>query len=154
ALVALKEQEALLNAQLAEAMDVEAREQAALVGEREQELQRLRGDFERRIAQLQQSAKASNQLSQQVAVTTQRASTAFDLSEDLTRILIDQQLRDAGWDADSLDLTYAKGIRPEKGRNIAIAEWPTSVPRANADYVLFIGLTPVAIVEAKRKRIN
>lgn len=154
ALVALKEQEALLNAQLAEAMDVEAREQAALVGEREHELQCLRSDFERRIAQLQQSAKASDQLSQQVAVTTQRASTAFDLSEDLTRILIDQQLRDAGWDADSLDLTYAKGIRPEKGRNIAIAEWPTSVPRANADYVLFIGLTPVAIVEAKRKRIN
>ncbi len=28
------------------------------------------------------------------------------------------------------------------------------MPRANADYVLFAGLTPVAVVEAKRKQIN
>src|SRR5690606_41740958 len=65
-----------------------------------------------------------------------------------------QQLNEACWEADSLELTYSKGARPEKGKNKAIAEWPTSSPKACADYVLFIGLTPVAIVEAKRKRIN
>src|SRR5690606_35915711 len=63
-------------------------------------------------------------------------------------------LRDAGWEADSLELTYASGARPEKGVNRAIAEWPTRVPGADADYVLFRGLVPVAIVEAKRKRVN
>ncbi|MCF5941704.1 hypothetical protein L2221_27950, partial [Xanthomonas perforans] len=94
-----------------EAMDVEAREQAALAVQREQELQRLRQDFEQRIANLQQPDTARQAATQQVAGATQQASNNFDLSEDLTRILIDQQLREAGWEADSLDLTHAKGIR-------------------------------------------
>lgn len=154
ALAELKSSEAKLNAELAEAMDVEARAQSALAVQREQELHRLRQDFEHRIASLQQPDTARQAATQQVADATQQASNTFDLSEDLTRILIDQQLREAGWEADSLDLTHAKGTRPEKGRNLAIAEWPTKVPRANADYVLFAGLTPVAVVEAKRKQIN
>ena len=33
---------------------------------------------------------------------------------------------------------------------MAIAEWPTA--NGPADYCLFVGLTPVAVVEAKRKR--
>ena len=37
-----------------------------------------------------------------------------------------------------------------RGRNLAIAEWPTA--NGPADYVLFVGLTPVAVVEAKRRR--
>ena len=41
-------------------------------------------------------------------------------------ILIDQQLQDAGWQADSVQLTFGNGIRPERGKNIAIAEWPTT----------------------------
>ncbi|RBD35625.1 DUF4145 domain-containing protein, partial [Xanthomonas oryzae] len=154
ALAELKSSEAKLNAELAEAMDIEARAQSALAVQREQELHRLRQDFEQRIASLQQPDTARQAATQQVADATQQASNTFDLSEDLTRILIDQQLREAGWEADSLDLTHAKGTRPEKGRNLAIAEWPTKVPRANADYVLFAGLTPVAVVEAKRKQIN
>lgn len=44
------------------------------------------------------------------------------------------------------------GTRPEKGHNRAIAEWPTAT--GPADYVLFIGLTPIAIIEAKRKNKN
>jgi type I restriction enzyme R subunit len=154
ALIDLKEREVQLNAELAEAMDAEARELAATVSQREQELQQLRTEFEQRVADLQASVGVATSATQQVARSTQRSSASFELSEDLTRILIDQQLRDAGWEADSLELTYAKGVRPEKGRNLAIAEWPTSVPHANADYVLFIGLTPVAIVEAKRKGVN
>ena len=76
----------------------------------------------------------------------------FDLDEPQTRFIIDQQLRDAKWDADSVTLDYRKGVRPQEGRNMAIAEWPTA--SGPADYVLFIGLTPIAAVEAKRKRIN
>jgi len=153
-LAELQQEQADLNAALAEAMDVEAREQAALVAERERELQKLRTEFDQRIAQLSQATQTQSDDATKVQAATQRASQGFDLTEDLTRILIDQQLRDAGWEADSGELTHAKGVRPEKGVNRAIAEWPTRVPNEKADYVLFSGLVPVAIVEAKRKRIN
>ena len=46
-------------------------------------------------------------------------------SEAETRYMIDEQLRQVGWEADTENLCYSKGIRPEKGRNLAIAEWPT-----------------------------
>lgn len=87
----------------------------------------------------------------------------FYLDEDATRILIDQQLDEAGWIADTANIRYAdkvingkkmqgSGARPEINKNKAIAEWPTE--SGPADYVLFIGLTPVATIEAKRSRKN
>ena len=54
--------------------------------------------------------------------------------------------------ANSASQTYAKGARPQKGKNLAIAEWPTQSDPA--DCVLFVGLTPAAEVEAKRKNID
>ena len=40
-----------------------------------------------------------------------------------TRIMfIDEQLRDAGWEADTKELDWCNGARPEKGKNKAIAE--------------------------------
>ena len=141
-------------AELAEHMDSESRSYKQLAAEHESELQRLRVEHEKSLKELKQQLAAQPQVTQQVAKLTQRATSSFDLNEDLTRILIDQQLIDAGWEADSLDLTYSKGARPEKNKNKAIAEWPTSSPKACADYVLFVGLKPIAIVEAKRKRIN
>lgn len=79
------------------------------------------------------------------------AAQQLDLTEAQTRQLIDAQLRAAGWEADSVKLRYDKnnGVRPEKGRCLAIAEWPTNT--GPADYVLFLGLRPVAVIEAKRK---
>ena len=81
-----------------------------------------------------------------------RAATHLHLDEAETRRMIDEQLRQAGWIVDSANLRYAKGARPQKGKNMAIAEWPTAT--GPADYVLFVGLTPMAPVEAKRKHIN
>src|SRR5690606_15052033 len=52
------------------------------------------------------------------------------------------------WEADSEKLRFSKGVRPEKGRNMAIAEWP--LKHGYADYALFIGLELVGIIEAKR----
>lgn len=153
-LIELKQREAAESMALAEAMDTEARDYQNLAAAREAELAALKAEFERRLASARAELEANPQLAQQVQNKTQRASHAFDLTEDLTRILIDQQLQTAGWEADSLDLIHAKGSRPEKGRNKAIAEWPTSSPKACADYVLFAGITPVGIVEAKRKRLN
>ena len=68
--------------------------------------------------------------------------------EAATRRLTDEQLRAAGWKADSVKLHYSLGTRPNPGVNQAIAEWPTS--EGPADYVLFIGLIPYAVVEVKR----
>ncbi|WP_455229844.1 type I restriction-modification system endonuclease [Geopseudomonas aromaticivorans] len=141
-------------ASLAGQMDEEARTYEQLALEHEAALAQTRAEFEARLQALHQQLESQPQAAQQVMQRTQQASSQFDLNEDLTRILIDQQLTDAGWQADSLDLTWSKGARPEKGRNKAIAEWPTSKPGEAADYVLFAGLTPVAIVEAKRQRIN
>lgn len=73
-------------------------------------------------------------------------------TEAETRYLIDEQLRRVGWEADTNVLRYSKGTRPAKGRNIAIAEWPTDSTvgqKGCADYALFVGLQLVAVIEAK-----
>ncbi len=44
------------------------------------------------------------------------ASKTIDLNEDQTRALIDQQLRDRGWEVDSENLRYSQGFRPTKGK--------------------------------------
>ncbi|HAS8421889.1 TPA: type I restriction-modification system endonuclease [Vibrio vulnificus] len=84
----------------------------------------------------------------------QAASRTLDLSESETRYLIDRQLCKAGWDADSENLKFSKGARPQAGRNMAIAEWPTGKDETGklgyADYVLFVGLKPIGVIEAKK----
>jgi type I restriction enzyme R subunit len=49
------------------------------------------------------------------------AAGQISLDEAETRAIIDQQLRDAGWEADTSTLRYSNGARPVKGRNRAIA---------------------------------
>ncbi len=77
-----------------------------------------------------------------------RVSKKINLSEAETRQLIDDQLNEAGWTADTVNLRYAKGGRPEKGKSKAIAEWPTS--SGPADYALFVGMDLIGFVEAKK----
>ena len=57
-------------------------------------------------------------------------------------------LKEAGWKVDSVTLTYANGARPVRNLDQAIAEYP--VKGGRADYVLFCGLKPVAVLEAKK----
>jgi type I restriction enzyme, R subunit len=80
------------------------------------------------------------------------AATQVQLDEAETRRIIDEQLRQAGWEADTQTLRYSKGTRPQRGRNMAIAEWPCD--GYSADYVLFQGLIPMAVVEAKRRNVD
>ncbi|HBY9796872.1 TPA: type I restriction-modification system endonuclease [Klebsiella pneumoniae] len=91
-------------------------------------------------------------------ITDQAIKRTLNLSEEESRFLIDAQLRKAGWQADSKTLRFSKGERPEPGVNKAIAEWPTGKDETGkqgfADYVLFVGLKPIAVVEAKRKNID
>ncbi|OYW55246.1 MAG: type I restriction-modification system endonuclease [Hyphomicrobium sp. 32-62-53] len=79
----------------------------------------------------------------------QTAAQSLYLDEDDTRRLIDEQLRNRNWEADSERLTYAAGARPQRGLNMAIAEWPTA--SGPADYALFVGTSLLAFVEAKRQ---
>ena len=55
-----------------------------------------------------------------------KATGSIELDEAATRQLIDKQLRQAGWEADTPTLRYGKGARPQKNRNLAIAEWLTA----------------------------
>lgn len=73
-------------------------------------------------------------------------------SEAETRYMIDEQLRQVGWEANTQEIRYSKGARPTKGRNMAIAEWPTDSTvskKGYADYALFVGTKLVGIIEAK-----
>lgn len=74
-------------------------------------------------------------------------------NEKETRALIDKQLRQVGWEADTDNLRYSKGVRPQKGRNLAISEWPVDsalVDGGAADYALFVGKSLVGFIEAKK----
>ncbi|MDO4628661.1 MAG: type I restriction-modification system endonuclease [Planctomycetia bacterium] len=74
-------------------------------------------------------------------------------NETQIRLLIDSQLRKAGWEADSLELRYSKGVRPARGRKMVISEWPVLLESGNTgyvDYAFFIGEELVAFLEAKK----
>ncbi len=105
--------------------------------------------FAAHIATLEAAAAAAPKAALAAVIQqAQAAANHLELDEAETRALIDAQLRDAGWQADSATLTWASGARPAKGQHLAIAEVPTA--KGPADYVLFVGLDALAIVEAKR----
>ncbi|MEH0666017.1 type I restriction-modification system endonuclease [Vibrio scophthalmi] len=114
----------------------------------------LQAKLDEKDRELAQKTEAERKAYKQ-QVLNEAASRSLELSEPETRYLIDDQLRKAGWDADSTTLKFSQGTRPKVGRNMAIAEWPTEPDengeRGYADYVLFVGLKPVAVVEAKKK---
>jgi len=109
--------------------------------------------LEKRLAE-QQTVAAAQPKSTLVKfiAAANTAANAVQLDEADTRKLIDQQLRQAGWEADSQAIKYNKGTRPSRGRNLAISEWPTE--SGPADYVLFTGLMPIGVVESKRKNVD
>lgn len=88
----------------------------------------------------------------ELAMFVERAANAINLDEASTRVIIDRQLRERGWEVDTEKLRYASGTRPAKGRAMAIAEWPTD--SGPADYALFVDTKLVGVVEAKRRNKN
>lgn len=162
------ERDALLSeaelAQEARARLQRERETAAAQAEREAEEKKLwavlaeEAEHEKIQAQQklmdlqQQAAQTTSKDHEALLEKAKEAARNIDLDEAATRALIDQQLRDRGWEADSENLRFAAGGRPAKNRYMAIAEWPTD--SGPADYALFSGTQCVAIIEAKRKRKN
>lgn len=100
-----------------------------------------------KIAAAAKAVAADERRKRALAAASQRQK-----SEAETRYMIDTQLRKVGWEADTENLRYGKGIRPQKGKNLAIAEWPTLSSAGNkgrVDYALFAGEKLVAVIEAK-----
>lgn len=106
--------------------------------------------------ELEEARKAQTpvEVSKELQVKRHKISVQFakkhQLTEAETRQLIDRQLQQAGWEADSENLNNWKyKTAPQKGHNMAIAEWV--LPNGQrADYALFKGLEFYGIVEAKK----
>ena len=117
---------------------------------------------EEKIKDLTEKIKDTTSTNKVISIVDRRkrSNTSADkinLSEKETRYIIDEQLRKVGWEADTLNIRYSKGTRPQKGKNLAIAEWLTNSTVGNsgfADYVLFVGLKLVGVIEAKRSFID
>ncbi|QNL48950.1 type I restriction-modification system endonuclease [Olivibacter sp. SDN3] len=112
----------------------------------EQENKALKEQYDQLI--LQQKTVSQEQR-QAFTERAKRSASKLDMDEAQTRELIDVNLRKMGWEADT-KLLNAKihKTQPEKGRNMAIAEWP--VKGGYADYALFIGTSLYGVVEAKK----
>ena len=128
-----------------------------LLEDKNSELHAIREKFETKLKQLSSapsSKEEDKKLQEYYRAKSKRTASKIKLTEEETREIIDAKLRDAGWEADSKTLDYRKGTRPEVGRNMAIAEWacynPHTKSNTRADYVLFIGLKAVGVVEAKK----
>lgn len=103
-------------------------------------------EFEEKIALLNQSQEKIDNRRQQSKISASK----IQFSELETRIqLIDEQLRQAGWECNTETINFKNHKNlPEKGKNKAIAEWPCG--SKYADYALFVGLELYGIVEAKK----
>ena len=119
----------------------------ALLAEQEQKIKELT----QRLEEVKTAASGSTK--KERAKRAETVSAMMNWNEAQTRRLIDEQLRKAGWEADTQVLRCSKGTRPVKGRNIAISEWPTNSAfqdHGYVDYAFFIGEKLVAVMDAKK----
>ena len=65
--------------------------------------------------------------------------------EELARVDIDAQLVEAGWEVQDNAV-----IHLQSGKGIAVREYPMKSGHGFADYLLFIGLEAVGVIEAKK----
>ena len=130
-------------------------EKEAAIAERDKRLSELEAEIEK----ARKERESAQNLTPQSALTKQQrqntsaiAISKAKLSEAQTRAIIDEQLRKVGWEVDTENLRYSKGTRPQKGKKIAIAEWPmkpTKTADDRADYALFVDEQLIGIIEAK-----
>ena len=150
------EAKARLAYQEAEAERLNARAEADSLREEREFWEKYAAETEAGLRQTEAALRAAQAAAeavpaQQLDLLTQFASKQaekVELDEATTRLLIDDQLRSAGWLVDSVVLRHSAGVRPQPGQAIAIAEWPTD--SGPVDYALFIEGRCVGVIEAKR----
>lgn len=125
---------------------VSSEEEVAILQQKLAEREAEIVDYKDKINQL----NASKKIIKQRKTHSTKVAKKITFDEKETRLeLIDPALRKAGWECDSELLSYEKHKTiPQKGRNMAIAEWPCGGKQA--DYALFIGTTLYGVVEAKK----
>lgn len=132
-----------------QSIEKEEDENQSKIKELESELASMKSDIEDKDSKI----KALSQRSEEEIIAfkekSKRLVRKMDETEAETRDRIDQQLRESGWECDTLTLNYkTRKSLPSKNTYKAIAEWPCN--KGYADYALFIGLELVGIVEAKK----
>lgn len=124
-------------------------DQQTMVADQQKKIEQLTAEIEK--LQHTQPVEVSESVRAERRRKNRKFAARNKLSEAQTREIIDQQLRDAGWEADSKTLNnWTKGTLPRKGHNMAIAEWKLPHSKERADYVLFSGERAVGIIEAKK----
>lgn len=153
-LIDAEKQKAVELEKYAESIQEDSETWQVIAQEQEANLLAAKEKFKQESAQLMEQARAETPAAKAQREEVKEAITKsiWEESEAETRLRIDQQLIEAGWHADTVNLRYSKGARPQEGQNLAIAEWPTA--SGPADYVLFIGLKAYAVVEAKKAAKN
>jgi type I restriction enzyme R subunit len=116
------------------------------------ELEKQHKKLEANLQELLKERSLKAQAPEEKAAIRQKSNKAaskLEMNEAETRMLIDEQLRQAGWEVDSDKINYkTHRTKPQKGQNVAIAEWPCG--RMWADYALFIDKKLIGIIEAKK----
>ena len=114
-----------------------------------EEVEAARRQTERRLTDLQTAAAQAPPATLVMFKTAaETAAGAVVLDESDTRRLIDAQLREAGWTANTDSIRHSAGSRPNIADAVAIAEWPTET--GPVDYALFLKGRCVGVIEAKR----
>ncbi|MDI1322270.1 MAG: type I restriction-modification system endonuclease [Algoriphagus sp.] len=118
------------------------------LNELESQYAELQSKFQELLDQRDKSTLPAEK-QQEIKIRSQQAAKKIEMSEAETRMLIDGQLRQAGWEVDTNQLNFKlHKTLPQRGKNIAIAEWPSGSKWA--DYALFVGFELYGIVEAKK----
>lgn len=128
-------------------------EQATLtISELEKKIKELEAQnsvFQQKI-QTQKVPEITSTEKRQRKEINQQFAKQNNLNEHDTRMLIDEQLNNAGWETDTDKYNYyLNKTMPQKGKQMAIAEWPCENNK-RADYALFDDCKLVGIIEAKR----
>ena len=114
----------------------------------EEDYRQLEEKFNKLLAE-RKAEGISKERAHSIYERQKRATSRIEMSEAETRELIDSQLQQAGWEANTHELNFRKNNTvPQRGRSMAIAEWPVGDKRA--DYALFVGTDFYGIVEAKK----
>ncbi|MEI5995283.1 type I restriction-modification system endonuclease [Candidatus Enterococcus mansonii] len=114
----------------------------------ENHLLKQQKEFEK-ILDLLKGISQTSETKKERREASKKFTSQYPLDEKDTRVLIDQQLRDAGWECDTKELNFKiNKTMPKKNRKMAIAEWRCGDKWA--DYALFNGTKLIGIVEAKK----
>lgn len=118
------------------------------LNELERQYAELQGKFQALLDQRDTTALPAEK-QEEIKTRSQQAAKKIEMSEAETRMLIDTQLRQAGWEVDSNQINFKlHKTLPQRGKHLAIAEWPCGSKWA--DYALFVGFELYGIVEAKK----